>query len=219
MGDHSAQTATSALRAVGHFLRTTGRQEPGIIGDNSAGKSTLLKLLVGTLQPSGGAVQLNGQVAALLELGTGFHPEFTGRHNIYLNAPAEGADDNIAELEKDIIDFSGLDYFIDRPVKTYSSGMYVRLAFFIATGEAGYLVIDEALSVGDMAFSAQVRQRMNQFRAEQKTMVFCSRLCSTFKSSAPPSGSTRVRSGRWATGQGSLTTRFRNNKKSYNTIV
>ena len=106
----------------------------GIIGDNGAGKSTLLKLLVGTLQPTSGEISIEGQVAALLELGAGFHPEFTGRKNIYLNAALLGVpDDNIAELEKDIIAFSELDYFIDRPVKTYSSGMYVRLAFSIAT--------------------------------------------------------------------------------------
>ena len=148
----------------------------GIIGDNGAGKSTLLKLLVGTLQPSSGDIQLNGQVAALLELGAGFHPEFTGRRNIYLNASLLGVpDDNIAELEQDIIQFSELDYFIDRPVKTYSSGMYVRLAFSIATMvRPDILVIDEALSVGDMAFQRKCVERMNEFRAEQKTMVLCS---------------------------------------------
>ena len=147
----------------------------GIIGDNGAGKSTLLKLLVGTLQPSSGDIQLNGQVAALLELGAGFHPEFTGRRNIYLNASLLGVpDDNIAELEQDIIQFSELDYFIDRPVKTYSSGMYVRLAFSIATMvRPDILVIDEALSVGDMAFQRKCVERMNEFRAEQKTMVLC----------------------------------------------
>lgn len=148
----------------------------GIIGDNGAGKSTLLKLLVGTLQPSSGEIQMDGQVAALLELGAGFHPEFTGRRNIYLNASLLGVpDDNIAELEQDIIQFSELDYFIDRPVKTYSSGMFVRLAFSIATMvRPDILVIDEALSVGDMAFQRKCVERMNQFRAEQKTMVFCS---------------------------------------------
>ncbi len=148
----------------------------GIIGDNGAGKSTLLKLLVGTLQPTSGEITIDGQVAALLELGAGFHPEFTGRKNIYLNAALLGVpDDNIAELEKDIIAFSELDYFIDRPVKTYSSGMYVRLAFSIATMvRPDILVIDEALSVGDMAFQKKCVQRMNEFREQQKTMVFCS---------------------------------------------
>jgi len=148
----------------------------GIIGDNGAGKSTLLKLLVGTLQPSAGDISINGQVAALLELGAGFHPEFTGRKNIYLNASLLGVpDENIHELENDIIAFSELDYFIDRPVKTYSSGMYVRLAFSIATMvRPDILVIDEALSVGDMAFQKKCVQRMNEFRQQQKTMVFCS---------------------------------------------
>ena len=148
----------------------------GIIGDNGAGKSTLLKLLVGTLQPTSGDIAINGKVAALLELGAGFHPEFTGRKNIYLNAALLGVpDDNIAEMERDIIAFSELDYFIDRPVKTYSSGMYVRLAFSIATMvQPDILVIDEALSVGDMAFQKKCVQRMNEFREQQKTMVFCS---------------------------------------------
>lgn len=148
----------------------------GIIGNNGAGKSTLLKLLVGTLQPTSGQITTNGQVAALLELGAGFHPEFTGRRNIYLNAALLGvSDDNIAELENGIIEFSGLGDFIDRPVKTYSSGMYVRLAFSIATMvQPDILVIDEALSVGDMAFQKKCVQRMNQFRADEKTMVFCS---------------------------------------------
>jgi len=148
----------------------------GIIGDNGAGKTTLLKLLVGTLQPTGGEIFLRGRVAALLELGAGFHPEFTGRKNIFLNASLLGVpDENISQLENDIIEFSELDYFIDRPVKTYSSGMYVRLAFSIATMvRPDILVIDEALSVGDMAFQKKCVQRMNEFRSQQKTMVFCS---------------------------------------------
>ena len=148
----------------------------GIIGDNGAGKSTLLKLLVGTLQPTGGDITIRGQVAALLELGAGFHPEFTGRKNIYLNASLLGVpDENIEQMENDIIEFSELDYFIDRPVKTYSSGMYVRLAFSIATMvRPDILVIDEALSVGDMAFQKKCVQRMNEFREQRKTMVFCS---------------------------------------------
>ena len=166
---------------VYHVLRDISFAVPdgkslGIIGDNGAGKSTLLKLLVGTLQPTGGSIQTHGQVAALLELGAGFHPEFTGRRNIFLNASLLGVpDDDIAALEKDIIDFSELGKFIDRPVKTYSSGMYVRLAFSIATMvRPDILVIDEALSVGDLAFQKKCVQRMNEFRAQQKTMVFCS---------------------------------------------
>ena len=148
----------------------------GIIGDNGAGKSTLLKLLVGILQPTSGSIRLKGQVAALLELGAGFHPEFTGRRNIYLNAALLGVpDENIPDIENDIIEFSELDYFIDRPVKTYSSGMFVRLAFSIATMvRPDILVIDEALSVGDMAFQKKCVQRMNEFREQHKTMVFCS---------------------------------------------
>jgi len=151
-------------------------QSIGIIGDNGAGKSTLLKLLVGTLQPTSGSIRTHGQVAALLELGAGFHPEFTGRRNIYLNASLLGVpDDDIAALERDIIDFSELGDFIDRPVKTYSSGMYVRLAFSIATMvRPDILVIDEALSVGDLAFQKKCVQRMNDFRQQNKTMAFCS---------------------------------------------
>jgi len=151
-------------------------QSLGVIGDNGAGKSTLLKLLVGTVQPTSGEIHVAGQMAALLELGAGFHPEFTGRRNIYLNASLLGVpDDNIPKLENDIIEFSELGYFIDRPVKTYSSGMFVRLAFSIATMvQPDVLVIDEALSVGDMAFQKKCVERMNQFREEQKTMVFCS---------------------------------------------
>ena len=148
----------------------------GIIGNNGAGKSTLLKILVGTLQPTTGNINVQGQVAALLELGAGFHPEFSGRRNIFLNAALLGvSDENIAEMEKGIIEFSGLGDFIDRPVKTYSSGMYVRLAFSIATMvQPDILVIDEALSVGDMAFQKKCVQRMNKFRDDEKTMVFCS---------------------------------------------
>jgi ABC-type polysaccharide/polyol phosphate transport system ATPase subunit len=148
----------------------------GIIGVNGAGKSTLLKILAGTLQPTTGAFQLNGQVAALLELGAGFHSEFSGRKNIYLNASLLGVpEDRIGELEKSIIDFSELEEFIDRPVRTYSSGMYVRLAFSIATMvRPDILIIDEALSVGDLTFQKKCVQRMNEFINQNKTMVFCS---------------------------------------------
>ncbi len=148
----------------------------GVIGDNGAGKSTLLKLLVGTLQPTSGHIEIKGRTAALLELGAGFHRDFTGRKNIHLNASLLGVpNEDMGELEREIIEFSELGYFIDRPVRTYSSGMFVRLAFSIATMvRPDILVIDEALSVGDMAFQRKCVQRMQDFRARRKTMVFCS---------------------------------------------
>ena len=148
----------------------------GIVGINGAGKSTLLKILAGTLQATAGNFELIGQVAALLELGAGFHPEFSGRENIHLNASLLGvAEQNIIQLENDIIEFSELEQFIDRPVKTYSSGMYVRLAFSIATMvRPDILIIDEALSVGDLAFQKKCVQRMNEFKAQNKTLIFCS---------------------------------------------
>ena len=148
----------------------------GIVGINGAGKSTLLKILAGTLQASSGQFEMSGQVAALLELGAGFHPEFSGRENIRLNASLLGVSEhNIIELENDIIDFSELRDFIDRPVKTYSSGMYVRLAFSIATMvRPDILIIDEALSVGDLTFQKKCVQRMNDFKQQSKTLVFCS---------------------------------------------
>ena len=152
------------------------RQSLGIIGINGAGKSTLLKILAGTLQATTGNYELKGQVAALLELGAGFHPEFSGRKNIHLNASLLGVpEENIHELESDIIEFSELEQFIERPVKTYSSGMYVRLAFSIATMvRPDILIIDEALSVGDLTFQKKCVQRMNEFKAQNKTMIFCS---------------------------------------------
>ena len=148
----------------------------GIVGINGAGKSTLLKILSGTLQASSGQFEMSGQIAALLELGAGFHPEFSGRKNIHLNASLLGvSEQNIIELENDIIEFSELRDFIDRPVKTYSSGMYVRLAFSIATMvRPDILIIDEALSVGDLTFQKKCVQRMNDFKYQSKTLVFCS---------------------------------------------
>ena len=148
----------------------------GIVGINGAGKSTLLKILAGTLQASSGQFEMSGQVAALLELGAGFHPEFSGRENIRLNASLLGVSEhNIIELENDIIEFSELRDFIDRPVKNYSSGMYVRLAFSIATMvRPDILIIDEALSVGDLTFQKKCVQRMNEFKEQSKTLVFCS---------------------------------------------
>lgn len=148
----------------------------GIIGENGAGKSTLLKILARTLKPTSGSVTITGRTAALLELGAGFNPELSGEENIYLNAYLLGlSKDEIDSKKQEIIDFSELGDFIKRPVKTYSSGMHVRLAFSIATSvNPEVLIIDEALSVGDQHFQKKCVDRMMQFKHNGKTIVFCS---------------------------------------------
>ena len=147
----------------------------GIIGENGAGKSTLLKILAGTVFPTSGRMVKRGRMAALLELGSGFHPEFSGRQNIYLNAALLGLKEKeIRDREQAINAFSELEGAIDRPVKTYSSGMYVRLAFSIATSvEPDILIIDEALSVGDHRFQQKCVDRMMGFRDSKKTIIIC----------------------------------------------
>ncbi len=148
----------------------------GVIGDNGAGKSTLLKLIVGTLTPTRGSLEVHGRVTSILELGAGFHPDFTGRRNITLNASLLGLTaQEISALEPHILAFAELGEFIDRPVRTYSSGMVVRLAFSIAvSADPDILVIDEALAVGDIAFQRKCIDRMLDFRSRGKTLVFCS---------------------------------------------
>lgn len=148
----------------------------GIVGQNGSGKSTLLQLICGTLTPTHGEVQVTGRVAALLELGAGFNPEFTGRENVLMSAAIMGlSSEEIAHRIEDIIDFSGVRDFIEQPVKTYSSGMYVRLAFSVAINvDPDILVIDEALSVGDGAFARKSFSRIMQMRDAGKTILFCS---------------------------------------------
>lgn len=150
-------------------------QTLGIIGRNGSGKSTLLKLLCGTLNPTCGSLQVRGKVAALLELGTGFNPEFTGRENIHLNAAILGLDDqHIQSALPDILAFADIGNFIDQPVKTYSSGMAVRLAFaIVAHVNADILVIDEALAVGDIFFVQKCMRFLRKFQ-EYGTLLFVS---------------------------------------------
>ncbi len=148
----------------------------GIIGRNGSGKSTLLQMVCGTLTPSSGEVSVKGRVAALLELGAGFNPEFTGRENVYMSAAILGLTQQEIEARfEEIVDFSGIRDFIDQPVKTYSSGMYVRLAFSVATSvNPDILVIDEALSVGDGEFARKSFDRIMEFKKAGKTILFCS---------------------------------------------
>jgi lipopolysaccharide transport system ATP-binding protein len=147
----------------------------GIIGRNGAGKSTLLQILCGTLTPTSGNVEIAGRVAALLELGAGFNPEFTGRENVYMNATVLGLTrDEIDARYDDIAAFADIGAFIEQPVKTYSSGMYVRLAFsVIAHVDADILIVDEALSVGDAVFSQKCMRFIRSFQ-ERGTLLFVS---------------------------------------------
>lgn len=160
----------------------------GIIGRNGAGKSTLLQMIAGTLQPTEGSVKVNGRVAALLELGSGFNPDFTGRENIHLNAAILGLSKaEIAAKFEAIVAYSGIEEFIDRPVRTYSSGMTLRLAFSVCVHvDADVLIIDEALAVGDARFQFKCHATLDQLLKEGRTIIFVShdtnsvkRLCHT----------------------------------------
>lgn len=148
----------------------------GIIGDNGAGKSTLLKILARTLSPSHGSVEVRGLVTSLLELGSGFHPEFSGTENIFFYGSLLGID--TARMKRrlnQIVEFAELGDFINYPIKTYSSGMHVRLAFSVATAvDPDVLIIDEALSVGDQYFQKKCLEKMDEFKRKAKTIIFCS---------------------------------------------
>ncbi|MEI6297092.1 MAG: ABC transporter ATP-binding protein [bacterium] len=148
----------------------------GIIGRNGSGKSTLLQIIAGILQPTAGAVTVNGKVAALLELGSGFNPEFTGRENVYLNAAIHGLSQEETDARFDEIEaFADIGDFIDQPTKTYSSGMLVRLAFAVTTSvDADVLLIDEALAVGDVFFRQKCYKHLERLRAKGVSIVLVS---------------------------------------------
>jgi ABC-2 type transport system ATP-binding protein len=148
----------------------------GIIGPNGAGKSTILKLLSGITRPTQGEITTNGRIGALIELGSGFHPELTGRENIYLNGSILGLKKRDIDRKFDqIVDFSELERFIDTPVKRYSSGMFVRLGFSVAVNiEPEILLIDEILAVGDKAFQRKSFEKLSQMRREGKTFLLVS---------------------------------------------
>jgi lipopolysaccharide transport system ATP-binding protein len=148
----------------------------GIIGQNGAGKSTVLKILTGIQIPDSGDIQIGGKITGLLELGTGFNPEFSGKQNIYLNATLLGMDrDEIHRRLKTIIDFTELNQFIDEPIKTYSSGMIMRLAFSTAIhADPQCFVVDEALSVGDIYFQQKCMKKIKEFKRSGGAIVFVS---------------------------------------------
>ena len=172
-GDGGAQTLW-ALKDV--CLEVRRGEILGIVGRNGAGKSTLLKILSRITRPSTGRVEIYGRVGSLLEVGTGFHPDLTGRENVYLNGAILGM--RKAEIEEkfdEIVAFSELERFVETPVKYYSSGMYVRLAFSVAAHlEPEILIMDEVLAVGDMAFQQKCLDKMNDIRRQGRTIFFVS---------------------------------------------
>jgi lipopolysaccharide transport system ATP-binding protein len=163
-----------ALRDVAFSL--SPGQVLGVVGRNGSGKSTLLQLVAGTLSPTSGDVTITGPVAALLELGSGFNPEFTGRENVFLNGAILGlAHAEVRDRMPDILAFADIGEFVDHPVKTYSSGMALRLAFAVATAVAPrVLIVDEALAVGDEAFQRKCFARIEAIRETGAVVLFVS---------------------------------------------
>ncbi|HEY9652632.1 MAG TPA: ABC transporter ATP-binding protein [Coleofasciculaceae cyanobacterium] len=170
-----------ALRDIN--LEVAKGETLGIIGQNGSGKSTLLQIIAGTLTPTTGKVWVNGRVSALLELGSGFNPEFTGRQNVFFNGRILGLSrEEIDAKFDDIAAFADIGDFLDQPVKTYSSGMVVRLAFaVVANTDPQILIVDEALAVGDAKFQARCMKRIRQLKEQGVTILFVSHDCSSIK--------------------------------------
>jgi len=165
------------VRALEGVSFTVHRGETvGIVGENGSGKSTLLQLLAGTLRPTHGTRAVHGRVAALLELGSGFHPDLTGDENLRLNASLLGLSRNrTEEVASSIADFADIGDFLREPIRTYSTGMLMRLAFSIAIHvDPDILIVDEVLAVGDQAFQAKCFEKIRRFRASGKTLLFVS---------------------------------------------
>jgi ABC-type polysaccharide/polyol phosphate transport system ATPase subunit len=170
-----------ALKDVG--LQIPAGKTFGLIGHNGSGKSTLLKCLAGILVPDKGSIAVHGRVSALLELGAGFHPELSGRDNVYLNGSILGMSKKQIDRSLDgIVAFAGLEEFIDTPVKNYSSGMYVRLGFSVAINvDPEILMVDEVLAVGDESFQRKCMEKFADFRAEGRTVVIVSHALETMR--------------------------------------
>ena len=193
-GDKSSTLKEKILRfrnnkkEVRHVLKNVNLNiKPGesvaLIGVNGSGKSTLLKLMTKIIYPTKGNIEINGKLTSLLELGAGFHQDFSGRENIYFNASIFGLSKSEIDNRIDqIIEFSELEDYIDNPVRTYSSGMYMRLAFSVAINvDADILLIDEILAVGDQHFQDKCLNKMQELKKEGKTMVFVSHSESSVK--------------------------------------
>ena len=173
-GDLQAGERFEALRGVSFDVKSG--QTLGIIGENGSGKSTLLKILAGISKPTTGEVITNGRISALIELGAGFHPEISGRENIFINGVILGLTrKQIQEKYQEIVRFAELEEFIDNPVKSYSSGMFMRLGFSIAINvNPDILLVDEVLAVGDASFVPKCLDKINEFRRHGKTIIYVS---------------------------------------------
>jgi ABC-2 type transport system ATP-binding protein len=170
-----------ALRDVSFAIKKG--ESVGIVGSNGSGKSTTLKLIAGVMAPSSGEVHVHGRVSPLIELGAGFHPDLTGRENVYLNASILGmTGKHIRERFDDIVDFAELWEFMDTPVKRYSSGMYMRLGFSVAVhSDPDILLVDEVLAVGDAVFSEKCLAKVREFQERGVTIVIVSHSQDTIK--------------------------------------